>query len=462
MITKMVRRRAALLFLVGALVAFIQVIPAAGAISGAPPLIGMTYTHSDLLSCDLHGSTGIVAHYSDPGERRLVRTQLAAMRAAGIDSVRFLLWFMTDASNQDWGVVSSAGGKLWEPYRSNLIRFVSDIHAAGFQRLTISFGPEWSNDPIGVYHPDGTIEDHWDPAKLDENWNFIAYVRRLVKPYAPPDTVFDILSEVPPSLYQPQWAIDRLNNYIRAIWTRYAYTFGLGDAVISLIAKDGQGPDRLQRLVDTLRSTGRGIPADFEFHADWTSPEAYNELEAVKQVLTANGLSTPIVVGETSYENPAVADDIVKFEADSGRRVTEVFEWFQTSVGGACPSPPYRADAYISALKHVPPPPPTPSPLRLLPIPTLHASLSAKGVASLRTNSGTSVSELDAGTYYVVLADRDRHAGFHLSGPDLNVSSGKRFVGRRRWKLQIGTFAPYGSTFTYRSNRNHRRTFIVH
>jgi hypothetical protein len=156
-----------MLFVSGALVAAIVQMPAAGGAAVSPPLIGVTYTHSNLKSCDLHGSTGIVAHYNDPGERRLVRTQLAAMRKAGIDSIRFLLWFMTDASNQDWGVVSSAGGKLSEPYRSNLIRFVSDIRAAGFQRLTISFGPQWTNDPIGSYNPDGSITDHWDPAKLD-------------------------------------------------------------------------------------------------------------------------------------------------------------------------------------------------------------------------------------------------------------------------------------------------------
>jgi len=69
--------RAALLFLEVALgLALMLVLPAAGVASSAPPLIGVTYTHSNLLSCDLHGSTGIVAHYNDPGERRLVRAPL--------------------------------------------------------------------------------------------------------------------------------------------------------------------------------------------------------------------------------------------------------------------------------------------------------------------------------------------------------------------------------------------------
>ena len=440
-------------------IAVLMLVPSAGADVPAP-LIGVTYTHFALTNCDLQGGTGIVEHYSDPGVRRRVRSQLAAMRAAGIGSIRTFLWFMSDASGQGWGVVSSAGGKLSEPERSNLIRFVSDVRTAGFRRLTVAFGPQWSNDPIGAYLPTG-IEDHWDPTKLNENWSFIADVHRLVTPHAPADTVFDILSEVPPSQYQPQWAIDRLDNYIRTIWTRYADTFGLQDAVISVIAKDGQGPDRLQRLIDTLRSTGRGFPADFEIHADWTSPEAYDELEAVNDVLKANGLAQPIVVGEASYENAAEANDLARFVADSGRRVLEVFEWFQTASGGPCLTAPYRADAYISALDHVAPPPPTPAPLPLLPIPTLRASVSAAGVPFLHTASGTKPMALDAGEYNIIVTDRSRHAGFRLTGPGLDLTSGKRFVGSRRWRVELGIAAPYDSHISYGTDNHPTFTLTV-
>jgi len=277
-------------------------------------------------------------------------------------------------------VISSAGGRVSEPDRSNLIRFVSDIRAAGFKRLTISFGPQWTNDPVGSYLPDGTIEDHWDPAKLDENWSFIADVHRLVKPYAPADTVFDILSEIPPSSYQPAWAITRLDEYIGTIWSRYAQTFGLGDAVISIAGANGQDADRVRGLVDTLRSIGVGYPADLELHTDWSSPATYDELVAVDRLLTENDIPSPLVFGEASYENAGVASDIARFESQSSRPVEEVFEGFQNYSGGPCASPPYRADAYISALEHTTPPQPTP--FRLLPIPTLDASVTKNGAVS--------------------------------------------------------------------------------
>src|SRR5882757_11382939 len=48
----------------------------------SPPLIGVTFTHTAVPGCDL-GSNGIVLHYDRPGVRRLVRSELAGMHAAG-------------------------------------------------------------------------------------------------------------------------------------------------------------------------------------------------------------------------------------------------------------------------------------------------------------------------------------------------------------------------------------------
>ena len=113
-----------------------------------PPLIGANYTHYANASCSLEG-TGIVGHYNELGVRRRVQAQLAAMRAAGIESLRLLLWHMTDPAGAGWGVVSSRDGRLGELDRSNLIRYLRDVRRAGFERLTVSFGPMWTNSPFG-------------------------------------------------------------------------------------------------------------------------------------------------------------------------------------------------------------------------------------------------------------------------------------------------------------------------
>jgi len=294
--------------------------PSGGADGTPPPLIGATYTHTALIGCSLD-RTGLVLHYDTPGVRRLARSQLAAMHAAGLQTLRVLLWNMADITGQDWGIVPSAGDKLAEPYRSNLIRLVSDIRAAGFSGLTVSLGPEWTNNPSGEYGPSGLTADRWDPAKLDENWRLMEDVHKLVKAVGPRITHVDFIQEGAPSDYQPRFIVERLKSYIATMWTRYVAEFGKDDVSVAVIAKGTTGSfnDRLQNLVDAFRSTGLGFPAFFEVHPDWTSPAAYNDLVAVDQTLRANGLLTqPLVIGESSYENPAVAADIARFQRDTG------------------------------------------------------------------------------------------------------------------------------------------------
>ena len=313
----------------------------------SPPLIGVTFTHSDMRGCDLNGN-GIVLHYHRPGMRRLVRSELAATRAAGIQTIRILMWNMSDITSHDWGVIPSASGTIPEPYRSNLIRYASDVRAAGFQVFTVQFSPQWTNNPVGEYGPNGLTADRWDPTKFEENWSFVADVHKLVKEFGPDVTHFDFLSEGPASRYMPAFIIDRLQNYIATMWTRYVAAFGKDDVTVSIIGKGRpvDASDRLQHLIDALRATGLGFPSWFEIHPDWTSPDVFNELQAVDDTLRADGLlNQPLVIGESSYENPAVAADIRRFMDSSSRPVAEVFQWWQTTDGGPCASAPYRADA---------------------------------------------------------------------------------------------------------------------
>jgi hypothetical protein len=443
-------------------------LPSAGSsqpLPGAPtPVLGVTYTHTLIGSdCSLLG--GIVRTYDQRGVRRLVRTQLAAMRAAGIQSIRTILWHMADASNQDWGVVSSGGGRLYEPFRSNLLRFVSDIRAAGFSRLTIDFGPQWTNNPVGEYGPTGLTADRWDPSKLEENWSFVADVHRLVQGFGPDSTVFDFLGEMPPTHYQPAYIVDRMQSYIATLWARYVDTFGKGDATISVISS-GDSPDRLQHLIDAIRLSKRPFPDWIELHLDWTSPSAYNALEQAAQTLDANGLTTePISVGEASYDNPSTAADIARFiRGSTTHPVLEVFEWWQRDQGGPCYSAPYRSDAYLAALTGAAVPPPTPSPLPLMPIPVLHARVTPSGAASLRDSAGQPIRTLDAGEYTVIVSDESRRFGFRLADPDGSVvRTTTSFTGSKTWALDLGITSPYGSRLTYGSERaGSRRAVVLH
>src|SRR6266568_6194834 len=116
--------------------------PAAVRESAPVPLIGASYTHFWNPDCSL-GGTGIVEF--EDGARVTIKRQLAAMRAAGIESLRLIMWNTHDATGQSWGVISSAAGRILEPYRSNFIAYLSDVRDAGFKRLTIAFSPQGPN-----------------------------------------------------------------------------------------------------------------------------------------------------------------------------------------------------------------------------------------------------------------------------------------------------------------------------
>jgi hypothetical protein len=405
-----------------------------------PPLIGAAYSHWATPACSPTG-TGIVATYDQPGVRQRVRLQLAAMRAAGIESLRLLLWHMSDVSGQDWGVVPSAGGHLVEPYRSNLINYLEDVRAADFKALTLDFGPEWTNDPIGF------PQNLYDPAKFDENWGFIRDVRPLVKEHGPPVTRIDLLSEGAPSSYLPA-TVPQLEGYISEMYGRYVDAFGKSDVTVSAIAPpepnaditQPEGGHRLQNLIDAFAASGRGQPDFFSVHvSNWWHPSAENTLYGLREedaTLTANGLSQPLVVSETTYNDPALAAAIQQFRQTSPRPILEVQEW-PLRPGSPCKdfsvSPPLQANAYISALTGAPP------------SSRLTASITTTNVILL-TPYRDRVTALSAGTYQLVVSDTSAKEGFQLLGPRTHKKTGTRFRGTVRWTINL-----HPGTYRYRA-----------
>ena len=167
------------------------------------------------------------------------------MRAAGMRALRLV--FYHSSEGDQWTIMRSSGGRLAEPYRTNLVRYVRDVRAAGFASLTIAFNPWDSNDPIGY------TKTPCDPSKFDENWQVIRDVRTLVKEAGLPTTRFDLIAEGAPDTWQPL-----LREYSAEMWKRVRRHPGADDATISIIekvAKAGRSGD-CRSLVEALRATG--------------------------------------------------------------------------------------------------------------------------------------------------------------------------------------------------------------
>lgn len=265
----------------------------------AAPLLGVNLIQYRFVAPYCWGNH-ILLDYHLGGVREEVVPALHAMRAAGVEALRLQLIHMHGTTH--W--IPSDGGRIDEPYRTNLIRFLSDIRRAGFEQVTIQFSPRGPNEPAGWYTED---PGPYDPTLFDENWGFIRDVRALVKQYGPATSHFDLYNEGAPGDWdlanKPWWG-----DYVVRLYRSYVDAFGNEDVTISAVAKgmENQGNtrddvERLQNLIDLLRSTGRPLPTWFAVHPSWDA-RAVDDLRTVDAVLTRNGLSQPLVISESRYE----------------------------------------------------------------------------------------------------------------------------------------------------------------
>jgi hypothetical protein len=374
------------------------------------------------------------------------------MRAAGVDSLVVFLWHLSEPASNDLSNIPSAGGRIAEPFRSNLVNYVRDVRAAGFKSLTVNYGPQWTNNPYGQTFVNGVLRDIWDPGKLDENWGFIRDTRTLIKQNGPAETWFDPTMEMPPT-GNGEALTQRLVQYIAEIYRRYVESFGKDDLVLTVIAKSPEVPvktaERVDNLVRALRSTSLGMPARFGVHPDQTAP--LPGIRAVDDALKRNGLEQPLVIGEVIGEGPSsgmAARDVVQFVRGAVRPIPQVHLWWWRSdlEPHECSSPPYRADSYISAFTGAP----VPS--------TLSATVRGRTI-EFRTPSGQPVSALTSGDYHVVVRDVSRTTNFHLVGPKLDRRTG---LGSRDTATWAVTLRPGAYRFGSDSlPAQTRRTLIV-
>lgn len=302
------------------------------------PSVGATYTHYTFRSCDWNRG-GILVRYAEDAVADTVHDQLRAMRASGIAALRIVVWHMRDVAQQHWGVVPSRGGRLPEPFRSNLVAYLTEVRRFGFRRLTLSFSPQWANSPL---------RENYDPGRFEENWAFIQDVRELAERFGPDDVRFDLLNEGGVSDYAPASIREQMGTYVGSMWRRYVDRYGAEDVTVSVIAPE-QPRDRghrLENLVAELRAAGGPLPGWFDLHLNYPAAGVAWGLHAADSVLAERGLDQPLAIGETLYDDASVAASIAEFMASSPRPVTDVLEWFKRA-GAECEvSPPYRADAY--------------------------------------------------------------------------------------------------------------------
>jgi hypothetical protein len=302
------------------------------------PLIGANYTHYEFRNCTFD-DTNILLSYHLPGVAERVHAQLLQMRRAGIATIRTVIWHTTDAGRHTWGVVSSGGGKLHEPNRTNLIRFLTEIRKFGFARFTAVFEPKYRNSPL---------LRRYEPARFRENWRFIRAVRSLVKRYGPAKTRIDLSSEgapnEKPTKYEP--VPRQTGRYLSRLYRLYVRRFGNRDVTISAIANPAGPTNRVQNLVRILKTSGEPLPRWYDVHIGADPAVASNALWHADASLTREGQSQPLVIGDVGYDQLGVARVIRRFLERSSRRIEEISPWPVRITNGCELSPPYVPGAY--------------------------------------------------------------------------------------------------------------------
>jgi hypothetical protein len=348
--------------------------------------------------------------YGQPRVRALVRSQLTAMHAAGLESLRVFFTLDGDLTENPF-FVSARSGRLEEPFRTNLVNYLDDVRAAGFRRVTLAFDARYSVDPAGRFGA-------YDPATFDETWSLIRDTRPLLKQHGPDETRVDLLNEGAPGDYLSA----QVENWITRMYANYVDAFGADDVTVSA----GYWPG-MQRLIDALRASGKPLPRWFDLHPRWLPGDALEDLRATDAQLAANGLQQPLVIGEEKYNDSVNAEEIAEFIRTSSRRVEEVDEWPLEHGGGEsaasqtrCISPPYRIEAYAKALNGSAPPN------------QLTVTLSDHKF-SFVTPYGQPVTALEAGRYTVVVVDTSSHRRFSFAGR----KTGLRYRGRAKWLVTL-------------------------
>jgi len=287
----------------------------------------------------------LIHEYNTGNIRDTAQSQLAQMHENGLTGIRLMLWHMHSISNDKWGPIPSNGG-LTEPYRTNLINYLTDVKEAGFYQLIIAFAPIWENDPMENY---GSGPIDYDPAMFQENWEFIQAVRALAIQYGPPCIKIDLKAEGAPYLYLPVEIQTQVTNYDLQLYSLYADTYGTNSVGISFIAI---APDALDRLIDIYSSSGKGMPNLFMVSlysypiAD--SQQTYNLLNGIDDVMTAHGLSQSIFISETYYNNPLAAAGISMYLSNHSREISAVYEFPVMGDFSTYVAPPFAIDEYLN------------------------------------------------------------------------------------------------------------------
>ncbi len=270
-------------------------------------------THDDPTWFGPNGVRPVVGTYHQAPQT--IRTQLAAMRAAGQHKIALMIWYAplpagTGTAGVYGHVVDRNGGALLPQHAQNLKDLLADIVCAGFEEVQLRFATQGTADP--------TTWSAWDEPSYQASWNFVASTVTLTRT-ALTGTGVTLWTDLAVELGGVD--LGQAEPFVKHLWQDYSFTFG---TTLTVGASFATAPGRFTKAVALFDSTG-ARPAAWAFDI---YDGAGSLLDTVAgEIATANDTARPIIVQESYYDDATENAEIRTHAAAKGLTVRTIMQW---------------------------------------------------------------------------------------------------------------------------------------
>ncbi len=230
----------------------------------------------------------VIGHYHLSPSK--VNAQLRAMFKNGQRKIAIVIWYndFTVDPNIDRHTIQSNSGRLPSQQEQNFKNVLGQIKNIGYNEIIIRFAGQGSSDPGGW--------NNWQEPQFQKNWNFIYNtINTAETTLGSPSSikrVYDLGVELG-GLTKGQTI-----PYVDKLWRNFSFRFpNLKSTGFSI----AYAPGRLDRLIKTLKATGR-TPNEYAIDI---YDGVTNGLQRIKNELRSNGESSKTIVIQETYYNDA-------------------------------------------------------------------------------------------------------------------------------------------------------------
>lgn len=247
-----------------------------------------------------------------------VKEQLRVMYANGQRRLALILWFGDFQHDPELQgtlvhghILDSSAKQLHPLHRHNLVRLLELMAETGFEEAILRFGHQ------GASHPHDW--PFWNERRYQDNWAFISDTRKLVETTAKRAQL--------PVLYDIGMELGGIHHlgqgepYTRRLWADYVKRFGTERTMGFSISL---GPSVVAAALKVFDSGGR--------RPEMLAVSLYgNEYEALRQLSIemrrSKAQAMPVIVQETWYNDPTVAEVVAKARADFAINIRYIVQW---------------------------------------------------------------------------------------------------------------------------------------